>query len=205
MGCLKRIFTLIILYLAFVGFQSLGGVEICKIKINEFLHPDRDEITKDSTIDISMLPDDYELVRPLDFMGVKMVIAKYDTNEQKCIMLDTKGLIKLTKKDFYSDKIDGILSNVVGKFAYQAIRIEKLRILSSGTFQALSQEIPYVLFESDVVGTDDDKMYGMVGLAKAPDGENDLLLSFTTNRRYDQLVSEKFFKHINYTPGNVRL
>lgn len=200
MGCLKQIFQIIILIFAYMGFQSIGGVDFCMKKYDELVNPKQAMIAKEArkVADFSMLPDGYKLMRSFSFMGVKGVLANYDSNDQKCMLIDSKGLINIRKKDFYSDNIDNILSETISKIGYQAIRIEHFKVISNGVFHGLNQEIPYVIFESDVVGWDSDKMYGMFGLAQAPDGENDVVLSFSLDRTYDQLISEGFFKNISY-------
>lgn len=199
MGCLRRIFSLIIVILAFIGFKSIGGIEITKSVISELMHPKRADIVKaQNSFDFSKLSNDFEVLRPFDFMGVKVVMTNYEDNDQKFLIIDSRGLIPIKKKDFYSDKVEDIIASALNKFAYQAIRLEHFQVLSTGHFQALSQEIPYVIFESDLVRANADKMYGMIGVATAPDGQNDLLVSFCTDRGYDQLIAQEFFKNVQY-------
>lgn len=201
MGCLGKIFSLIILILAFIGFKSIGGIEFCQNFINDFSKPNEEKtITSvNQMLDTSKLSDDYVISKAFNVFGMKVIEAEYQKSPQKIYLIDSKGLIKLTKEDFYSGEIKEILENLIGKFAYQAIRIENLKIIRSGNFVALNkQKIPYIIFEADIIRGNSPKMFGMLGLTEGADTENDIILSFTTTGKYNQTVTENFFRQINY-------
>ncbi len=201
MGCLVRILQIIILILAYIGFQSLGGIKFFQDSINDFTKPSEKTTTASVSkmLDVSKLSSDYAISKAYDVFGMKVVEAEYQKSPQKIYLIDSKGLIKLKKEDFYDDKISEILENLLSKFAYQAIRLENLKIIRSGSFVAMNkQKIPYVIFEADIVRGNTPKMFGMLGVTEGSDGENDIILSFTTTGKYNQIVTENFFSQVNY-------
>ncbi len=203
MGCLKRIFSIIILIFAYIGFQSVGGVKFFQDFFNNLTTPQKQNIESvNKVINTSRLSKDYEISKAIDFFGMKVVEADYQKSPQKIFLIDSNGLIKISKEDFYSGQIKEILQNLISKFTYQAIRIENLKIIRNGTFLAMNkQKIPFILFEADIIRGTAPKMYGMLGVVEAPNAENDIILSFTTVGKYNQSVTENFFKQINYSEG----
>ena len=202
MGCLKRIFSLIILIFAYIGFQSIGGIKYFQDLWTDFTAPPPQKtiLTANKIIDTSNLSNDFEISRAVDFFGMSVIDVSYQKSPQKIFLIDSKGMIKLTKEDFKSGKINETLQNLVSKFAYQAIRIENLHIIRNGSFVAMNNKtIPFVLFEADIIRGTAPKMYGMLGIIDSPDSENDLILSFTTVGKYNQSVTEKFFKQVSYS------
>ena len=201
MGCLVRILQIIILILAYIGFQSLGGIKFFQDSIDDFIKPSEEKTTVSVSkmLDVSKLSNNYVISKAYDVFGMKVIEAEYQKSPQKIYLIDSKGLIKLTKEDFYDDKISEILENLLSKFAYQAIRIENLKIIRSGNFVAMNkQKIPYVIFEADIIRGNTPKMFGMIGVTEGTDGENDIILSFTTTGKYNQIVTENFFQQVNY-------
>jgi len=201
MGCLARIFQIIILILAYIGFQSLGGIKFFQDSINDFIKPSAEKTTVSVSkmINVSKLSNDYVISKAYDVFGMKVIEAEYQKSPQKIYIIDSKGLIKLSKDDFYDDKIAEILANLLSKFAYQAIRIENLKIIRSGSFVAINkQKIPYVIFEADIIRGNTPKMFGMIGATEDVEGENNIVLSFTTTGKYNQIVTENFFRQISY-------
>jgi hypothetical protein len=201
MGCIVRILQIIILILAYIGFQSLGGMKFVQDSFNDFTKPSEEKTTVSASkmLDVSRLSDDYVISKAVDVFGMKVIEAEYQKSPQTICLIDSKGLIKLTKEDFYDDKIAAILENLLSKFAYQAIRIENLKIIRSGSFVAMNkQKIPYIIFEADVIRGNSPKMFGMLGVTEGADGENDIILSFTTTGKYNQIVTENFFRQVNY-------
>ncbi|MEI8378069.1 MAG: hypothetical protein WCF95_05990 [bacterium] len=201
MGCIVRILQIIILILAYIGFQSLGGMKFVQDSFNDFTKPSEEKTTVSASkmLDVSRLSDDYVISKAFDVFGMKVIEAEYQKSPQTICLIDSKGLIKLTKEDFYDDKIAAILENLLSKFAYQAIRIENLKIIRSGSFVAMNkQKIPYIIFEADVIRGNSPKMFGMLGVTEGADGENDIILSFTTTGKYNQIVTENFFRQVNY-------
>lgn len=202
MGCLVRILQIIILILAYIGFQSLGGIKFFQNSIDDFIEPSEEKTTVSASkiLDVSKLSNNYVISKAYDVFGMKVIEAEYQKSPQKIYLIDSKGLIKLTKEDFYDDKISEILENLLSKFAYQAIRIENLKIIRSGNFVAMNkQKIPYVIFEADIIRGNTPKMFGMIGVTEGTDGENDIILSFTTTGKYNQIVTENFFQQVNYS------
>ena len=45
-------------------------------------------------------------------------------------------------------------------------------------------------------------MFGMFGLADGADKQQDIIFSFTTTGKYNQVVTENFFRQIKYKEGN---
>lgn len=201
MGCLVRILQIIILIFAYIGFQSVGGIKFFETTYNDFVKP-KEETNNTSIskiIDVSNLSSDYTISKAFNVFGMKAIESEYQKSPQKIYIIDSKGLIKLSKEDFYDDKIGLVLENLISKFAYQAIRIENLKIIRSGSFVGMNkQKIPYIIFDADIIRGTSPKMFGMLGVTEGIDGENDIILSFTTTGKYNQTVTENFFHQINY-------
>lgn len=205
MGCLKRIFSIVILVFAYIGFQSVGGVKWVQDTFNGFVNPSESQKIEsvNHLIDTSNLSDDFEISKSFNLFGMKVIEADYAKSPQKIFMIDSNGMIKLSKEDFYSGNVDVILQNLISKFTYQAIRIENLKIIRNGQFVAMNdQKIPFVLFEADIIRGTSPKMYGMLGVVDSPDAKNDIILSFTTVGKYNQHVTERFFKEVDYSEGS---
>lgn len=202
MGCLKRILSIVILIFAYIGFQSVGGVKFFQDFFTNLTSPSQEKTVEsvNRIIDTSNLSDDYEISKAIDFFGMRVVEVDYQKSPQKIFLIDSNGLLKLSKEDFYSGQIEEILKNLVSKFTYQAVRIENLRIIRNGSFFAMNgQKIPFVLFDADIIRGNAPKMYGMLGVVDSPDAKNDLILSFTTVGKYNQSVTERFFKQVSYS------
>lgn len=201
MGCFGKIISLIILLLAFIGFKSLGGIEFFQNLLNNFNNSQKNVTISNlqkSFIISNNIAKSYTIEGSKDFFGFKLTEIEYQNAPQKIFILDSKGLIKLNKKDFYSKEIGPILERIIDKFSYQAIRIENLKITDSGSFAGLGQKIPYIIFEADVVRGKNPKIRGMLGIAENPKGKNDIILSYITIGKYNQKVTENFLRQINY-------
>jgi hypothetical protein len=201
MGCIVRILQIIILIFAYIGFQSVGGMKFFETTFNDFTKPSEENtiVSAKKILDVSKLSNDYVFTKAYDVFGMKVIEAEYQKAPQKIYIIDSKGLVKISKEDFYDDKIGEILENLLSKFAYQAIRIENLKIIRSGNFVAMNkQKIPYIIFEADIIRGNTPKMFGMLGVTEGADGENDIILSFTTTGKYNQTVTENFFHQVNY-------
>jgi hypothetical protein len=197
MGCLKRIFSIIILIFAYIGFQSVGGVKFCQDFISNIGKSNTEKILPtDNDFDTSSLGDDFEISKSLSFAGVKYIEADYEKAPQKIFIIDSNGFIKITKEDFESGKIDSILQDTISKFSYMAIRIENPRIIRSSKFRAVGQDIPYVIFKADVIRGKIPQMIGMIGVMDDKDGKNSIIFSYKTTGDYDQEVTEKFFQRL---------
>lgn len=204
MGCLKRIFSIVILVFAYIGFQSVGGVKWVQDTYSSWTNPSEEKTIEsvNHLIDTSNLSNDFEISKSLNFFGMKVIEADYTKSPQKVFIIDSNGMIKLSKEDFSTGKIEEILQNLISKFTYQAVRIENLKITRFGHFMAMNdQKIPYIIFEADIIRGTAPKMYGMLGVVESPERENDIILSFTTVGKYNQKVTERFFREVNYSEG----
>lgn len=205
MGCIKRIIQIIILIFAYIGFQSIGGLKYCQDFINNVTNPSPEKTVESANkiINTSKLSEDYTIAKVITVFGLKVVEVDYNKAPQKIFLVDSNGLIKLSKEDFYSGKIEDILQDLINKFTYQAIRLENLKILRMGHFMALNnQKIPYVLFEADVIRGTTPKIYGMLGVSEDKEAQTDVILSFTTTCKYSQKITEDFFHQVNYAEEN---
>lgn len=202
MGCFGKIISLTILILAIIGFKSIGGIEYIQEFIENFNKSQEEStlinLNKNFVIKDSPISKNYSIENSKDFFGFKFTEIEYEKAPQKIFIINSNGMIKLTKENFYSKEIGSILERIINKFSYQAIRIENLKITNEGSFYAMGQKIPYIIFEADVVRGKNPKIRGMLAVTQNPQGKNDIILSYVTIGKYNQKVTEAFLQQINY-------
>lgn len=198
MGCLKRIFQLIILVFAIIGFLSLGGDDFVKKHFGDFFTKSKEKMMQKANdiVDLSALSEEYEIDKTASFMGYKGVLAEHKASGQKFAILQPKDGNILTKDDFSSKKVDEKIIELNDKFKYQYVHLENLVITGRGSVRAISQTIPFVRIEADAVNLPVQGVQGAVGVVQGQDGNNQILIAFAPHKKYSQIITEEFFRKI---------
>lgn len=197
-GCLGLILKIIIVILAYIGFQSLGGVDFIKDKFQEYTTPSQEVLMEKAKkiADLSEINDEYTLDRTVNVLDYHVVLAEHKSSGQKLAMIDPKKEDLLTKKDFETGAVNQKLKDLNDKFQYQLIRLENFEVTKKGHFKAMGQSVPYVKFEADTINLPVGHVSGVIGLAKNSKGKNIILASANTDDNYSQIITEAFFKKV---------
>lgn len=197
-GCLSLILKIVILILAYIGFQSLGGVDFIKTKFEELTTPTQESLIEKakSIADLSNINDEYTIDRTANILDYHLILAEHKATGQKLALVDPKSEDLLTKKDFETGEVNKKLQDLNEKFQYQLIRLENLHVVKKGKFKAMGQTIPYVKFEADTINLPVGHVSGIIGVAKNSNGKNIILVSVNSDDKYSQIIAEAFFKKI---------
>ena len=197
-GCLATIFKIIILILAYIGFQSLGGVDFVKDKFEEYTKPSQETLIEKAkkVADLSKISDEYTIDRTASIMGYSLVLAEHRGSGQKLAIIDPKSEDLITKNDFKTGEINKKLKDLNDKFQYQLVRLENFEVTRKGTIKAMGQTVPYVKFEADTINLPIGHVSGIVGLAKNSQGKSVILASVNNDDKYSHIITEEFFRKV---------
>lgn len=197
-GCLSLILKIVIIILAYVGFQSLGGVDFVKQKFQDLTTPSQEVLIDNakSIADFSHVGDEYKLDRTANVLDYHMVLAEHKGSGQKMAVIDPKNPEMLTKQDFKTGEVNKKILELNKKFQYQLVRFDEFKITKKGTFKGMNQSIPYVKFEADTVNLPISHVSGIIGVAKDKEGKNVILTSVNDGDKYSQIITEAFFKKV---------
>ncbi len=205
MGCLKflvslivkAVFTLFLIIFAVYLFV-FGGFNSIRDYVNSFINPSEQTLTaKASKIaDFSKVPEEYQLTKTIDMLGVQAVLAQNKINNQKMAFLDTGWAINLTKNDIRSKSIDKQLVAIAAKFNTPAVKLENLQIVGKGYFKAFDQSVPYVRVKLHLTGTPNKSFEGILGVVEEKDKKNSVIISVNDVGKYSQQKAEKFFESV---------
>lgn len=197
-GCLSLIFKITILILAYIGFQSLGGVDFVKEKFTEYTTPSQETLIEKAKpiANLSSLSDEYLIDRNINVLGYHTVLAEHKASGQKIALIDPKDEELLTKKDFKTGEVNKKLEDLVKKFQYQLIRLENFEITKKGNLHIMNQTVPYVKFEADTINLPIGHITGIIGVAKNSNGKNIIVTSANNDDKYSQIITEGFFKKV---------
>ena len=198
MGCLKRLFQLLVWVLAIIGFLSLGGDKLLQEHFGDWIKSSQEKMEEraKAIIDLSAVSDEYEIDKTANFMGYKGVLAEHKASGQKFAILQPKDSQILTKQDFATKEVDKKIEELNKKFQYQYVHLENLMITNRGTIKAINQSIPYVRFEADAVNLPVQGIQGVVAVAQGEDGSNQILIAYAQHKKYSQIITEEFFRKI---------
>ena len=198
MGCLKKIFHLLILVLAIVGFLSLGGSDFVKTHMGDWFSPSQEKIKEKakSIVDLTAVSDEYEVDKTANFMGYKGVLAEHKASGQKFAILQPKDSNILTKKDFATKEADKKIEELNDKFKNSYVHLENMIITNRGNIKAINQTIPYIRFEADAVNLPVQGVQGVIGVVQGPEGNNQIVISYAPHKKYSQIITEEFFRKI---------
>ncbi len=197
-GCLGTILKIIILILAYIGFQSLGGVDFVKNKFEEYTKPSQESMVEKAkkVADLSKISDEYTIDRTASVMNYHLVLAEHKGSGQKLAIIDPKSDDLITKNDFKTGAIDQKLKDLNQKFQYQLIRLENFEVTKRSHLKAMGQDVPYVKFEADTINLPIGHISGIIGLAKNSQGKSVIIASANNDDKYSQIITEEFFKKV---------
>lgn len=196
---IKIIFNAIIITLAFIGFNAIGGqkyVEMAKDAIGTFIMSHNSEAVR-KIADFSKLNEEFQVDKSVSLMGYKAVIAEHKASGQKMVILDSGNKPLLTKEDIQGSGIDTKLKDLSDKFKYQGISVKDISVTSRGTLNIYGQNVPYAKFEAHVTKLPISEISGIVASVKTSDGNEKLALSLSDKKKYSQLITNEFYKGVN--------
>lgn len=198
MGCLKNILKAIILVLAFIGFNSLGGSDYFVNLFKNFTNPSQDvmlERTK-KIGDFSKIGEEFEIAKSVSALGYNGVLAEHKGSGQKMILVDTGNKPLLSEKDFQDNQVEKKLQDLTQKFKYQYINVDNLKVTKKGSMKAFGKNAPYVRFNARVKNLPVGEISGIISAVENSDGENRVVMSVSEKNKYSQLIAEEFFKKV---------
>lgn len=197
-GCLSLIIKIVIVILAYIGFQSLGGVDFVKSKFEEFTKPTQKVMIENakSVADLSNINDEYIIDRTANILDYHLVLAEHKASGQKLAIIDPKTENLITKKDFQTGEVNKKIEDLNEKFQYQLVRLENFQLTKKGNFKAMGQNVPFVRFEADTINLPVGHISGIIGVAKNSKGRNVILASVSNGDKYSQIITESFFKKV---------
>lgn len=198
MGCLKNIFMAIILALAFVGFMSLGGGELVKQVVKNYLNPSQDTLVKraEKVGNFENINEEFEIEKAAGMLGYNGVVAEHKASGQKLIIVNTNNKPILTEEDIKSEEIEDRLIALTNKIKYQTFQVEELKITKRGMLNSYGKEAPYVKFEARAKKLPIGDVAGIISVIETKEGEQRLLIAANEKKKYSQLIADEFFKAV---------
>lgn len=201
---IKITFKAIIIVLAVIGFNAIGGekyVNIVKTHIAELIQMHNSETIK-KLGDFSKLNEEFHVDNSVNLMGYKAVIAEHKASGQKMVILDSGKKTLLSKEDITGVEIDNKLKTLSEKFKYQGISVKEIRVTDRGEIEVFNQKVPYAKFEAKVSKLPIPEVCGIIASIQTSDGSEKLLLSINENKKYSQLIANEFFREIKEYSNN---
>ena len=195
---IKITFKAIIIVLAIIGFNAIGGdkyINMARIHISEFMQSHNAETIK-KLGDFSQLNEEFQVDNSVNIMGYKAVIAEHKASGQKMVILDSGKKSILTKEEISGQEIENKLRTLSEKFKYQGVSVKEIHVTNRGEIEAFGQKVPYAKFEAKVSKLPIPDISGIISSVKTSDGSEKLILSINENKKYSQLISSEFFKEV---------
>jgi len=195
---IKVTFRAIILVLAIMGFNAIGGqkyTEALVANINNFIQ-EHNLSTIQKIGNFSDINEEFEIDKSVNLMGYKAVIAEHKASNQKMVILDSGKKPLLTKEDIEGNGVENKLQNLSEKFKYQGAKVQDIKVTSRGKIKVYSQNVPYAKFEAKVSRLPISDIGGMIASVKTSDGSEKLVLSVSEKKKYSQLIASEFYKEV---------
>ena len=195
---IKIVFNAVLLVLAIIGFNAIGGqkyVEIAKTHITAFVQ-DRIEENAKKFGDFSNLHEEFEIDKTVNLFGYSAVIAEHKVSSQKMCIIDSKKKPLLTQNDIKSANLEKQLQELANKFKYQSVSFHEIKVVSRGNIKVYNQTVPYAKFEAKANKLPFSDLAGIVASVKTTDGDEKLVLAISEKKKYSQLITEEFYKNI---------
>lgn len=201
MGCIRKIFQILILALALVGFMSIGGKDfIVQQYENYFGNSKESTMDRASKLgDFSALSDEFEIDKAASAFGYKGVLAEHNASGQKMLIIDSGKKPILTEDDFENDRVDEKINALIRKFKYQSLQVDDFTITKKGTMHAYGEKVPYVNFTAKVNKLPLGTVGGIISAIDISPEESRILISLNENKKYSQLITNEFFSKIKLT------
>ena len=195
---IKIFFNAVLLVLAIIGFNAIGGqkyIEIAKINITKILHNHAQESAK-KIGNFSNIHEEFEIDNTVNILGYRAVIAEHKTSGQKMCIVDSKNKPLLTQKDIKDTNLENKLQELANKFKYQAVSFHEIKVTSRGLIKIYGQTVPYAKFEAKANKLPFSDLAGIVASIKTSDGSEKLAISISEKKKYSQLIADEFYKNI---------
>ena len=195
---IKIFFNAVLLVLAIIGFNAIGGqkyVEIAKYNVTKYLHTRAEESAKKFG-NFSNLHEEFEIDNTVNLFGYRAVIAEHSVSKQKMCIVDSKKKPLLTQDDIKSPNLEKQLQELADKFKYQAVSFHEIKVVSRGNINIYGQTVPYAKFEAKANKLPFSDLAGIVASVTTSDGSEKLALSINEKKGFSQLITEEFYKNI---------
>ncbi len=207
-GCLNKILiacAAAIIGLAIITGIFYGGYVYLKNEMQAQFNPTQEQLKlrAKKLVDLSAVPAGYAVTKAIDMTGINAVITEYSENNQVMAVVDPGWVTTVDRKDL----MDGALERKIKKYLSQAnndkIKIDVMDVKQKQAYNAFNQTIPCLEAEFILAGKQNvpsGKYRAVVGVVKNPaKNKNNLILSFNSSEKYNQLVVDEFFKNVRFT------
>ena len=174
MGCLKKIFHMIIFIAIVFAFFAFGGYSFVKEKYDAYTSPKRAVLVEEEKDfgNLENISADYALTRSLNFFGYRKLNAYYLPKKQRITILDLNSDSILSENDFQKGVIEDKLEQFSGKFVNSPMMpLENIEITRIGKIQAGSYLVPFVDFDANVKMIPFFKAKGTIAIYKSQNKE----------------------------------
>lgn len=195
---IKIFFNAVLLVLAIIGFNAIGGqkyVEIAKTHITKFVQEKVAENAKKFG-DFSNLHEEFEIDNTVNLFGYGAIIAEHKVSGQKMCIVDSKKNPLLTQDDIKSTDLEKKLQSLADKFKYQAVSFHEIKVVSHGNMKVYDKTVPYAKFEAKANKLPFSDLTGIISSVKTSDGSEKLAISVSEKKKYSQLITDEFFKNV---------
>ena len=195
---IKIVFNAIIIVLAFIGFNAIGGqkyVEAIKNGVCNFIASYQADSAK-KIGDFSKMNEEFIIDNTMSLAGYKAVIAEHKASGQKMVIIDSGKKTLLTQDDIKSQNIDKKLLDLSGKLKYKGVKVQGITVTNRGTMQVYEKNVPYAKFDAHVTKLPVSDISGIIAAVQTSDGSEKLALSLNEKKKYSQLITNEFYKGV---------
>lgn len=195
---IKIVFNSILLVLAFIGFNAIGGqkyVEMAKTTVTNFIQEKAEENAKKFG-NFSNLHEEFEIDNTVNLFGYGAVIAEHRISGQKMCIIDSKKKPLLTQEDIKSPDLEDKLQQLADKFKYQSVSFHEIKVVSHGSINVYEKNVPYAKFEAKANKLPFSDLSGIIASVKTSDGSEKIIISLSEKKKYSQLIANEFYKNV---------
>ncbi len=195
---IKIIFNAVILVLAIIGFNTIGGqkyVDALVKNVSSFIRDNAQESAKEIG-DFSNVDKEFEINNTFKILGYKGVLSAHKASGQRLLVLNTGKKQLLSQTDIQSKDIADKLKDIFTKTKYQAVTIEELKVTERGMITAKGKNVPYAKFDAKISKLPVKDYTGMIAVITTKSGNNEILAAVNEKKKYSQLLTKEFFSKI---------
>lgn len=195
---IKIIFNAVILVLAIIGFNTIGGqkyVDALVKNVSSFIRDNAQESAKEIG-DFSNIDKEFEINNTFKLLGYKGVLSAHKASGQRLLILNTGKKQLLSQTDIQSKDIANKLKDMFAKTKYQAVTIEELKVTERGMITAKGKNVPYAKFDAKISKLPVKDYTGMIAVLTTKNGNNEILAAVNEKKKYSQLLTKEFFSKI---------
>lgn len=148
--------------------------------------------------DFSNIPNDYNVIKALNLMGMKGVIAEHKTSKQYMAIVDTGTVLNITKNDLQTGRIIDKLQNYGQQILPPNIKVSRLEIIPQGSIYAFDQSVPVAEMKIKLEGINSKRTYkGLIGIVSNTEtNKNNIIFSMDEKGRFNEEIAENFYKSV---------